>query len=161
MTETEVMAEALRSMEVLPAKIAESSTETRKALIGIIKSLRPHIEKAGIEFGEPARNRWQYTEWCGDCTTRRLIIGSFRGKWNIYLEYTHASPDGWDDPFCEEGKVYEGGETPIYELRRDLLDYVVEVLPAFLVSYAEELKRRHQKYADLRDRARMIATILE
>ena len=53
------------------------------------------------------------------------------------------------------------GSVAVGSVARQHLEKAIELLPAFLGEYCAELKRRHQKYSDLREKAEQIKAIAE
>jgi len=50
---------------------------------------------------------------------------------------------------------------PFSKVSRENIEKAIERLPAVLEAYCAELKRRHQRYADLRRKAEQIKAVLE
>jgi len=146
--------EILESIDLLSSGIAHETDTIRGSLLKINDLLHPFFKRAGIVFAGEPKVKYDRTEM-GDREYRLFI--SRNSDYNIVIEYTdnQRSPAqycvGWNDPFSSETETIT-----FKEVRRALLVKVVEVLPSFVITYVNELKRRHQKYSDVAKKAKAI-----
>ena len=150
--------------------ISDDSTELRQNLVAIAKGLQPMIQKAGIEFGSLEDNQMWTTGTYPDQWTLRITIKKILGEWDLGVEETQYSPEWWDgsnwvgysDPFCEE--AYTNGAVMVSSFSQTSRRNIEEVyarLVDFLIAYSEELKHRHLRYADLREKTAAMLKIVE
>jgi len=165
-----VSEETIASIVDVATHIAEDSDAMRKNLIAVAEALQPMIERAGIRFGSLDETQMWTAGTYPDRVTLRIGIKKYDGKLKLGVEETQFYPESWDgsrwtghpDPFCDE--AYATGAASIVSfsgVSRRTVSRIIERLPAFIDAYAAELKRRHQKYADLRKKAEQIREVLE
>lgn len=150
--------------------IAADSDAMRQNLIAAAEALQPIIGRAGIRFGSMDDGQLWETGSYPDRTTARIGIMKVYDGWMIGLEETQLYPETWDgsnwyghkNPF-NDGAYTNGAAsiTPFSRISRRDVACAIERLPAFIDAYCAELKRRHQKYSDLREKAEQIKKVLE
>lgn len=147
--------------------ISENTDAMRTAILQIAESLQPAIQTAGIKFG--GSNTWESIQEM-DKRTYRIAAGKYKNEWGLYVQYTDATPEFWDgsnfvglaDPFDADAEA--NGITGYVEynnIKRTHLEETIERMVEFVDEYAEELKRRHMKYADLRKKAEAMAEVIK
>jgi len=169
-TQKIVSEETISAIVGAATHIAEDSDAMRQNLIAVAKALQPIIERAGIRFGSLEDSQLWTVGADPDKWTSRIAIGKDQDGWTLGVESTLFWPEQWDgsrwighpDPFCAD--AYANHSASLQEFSRvsraDIAK-AIERLPAFIEAYAAELKRRHQKYADLRKKAEHIREVLE
>ena len=165
-----VSEETISAIVSAATHIAEDSDAMRKNLIAVAEALQPVIERAGLRFGSLEDDQMWTAGSYPDQVTCRIGIRKYDGRLKIGVEETQYYPEMWDgsnwmghpDPFCD--MAYVDGDAsivPFSTVSRKTMTYVIERLPAFLEAYAAELKRRYERYADLRKKAEQIREVLE
>jgi hypothetical protein len=150
--------------------IAADSDAMRQNLIAAAEALQAIIEKAGIRFGSLEESQMWSAGSYPDRWTMRIGIRKVSGTWVLGIEETQYYLEYWDgsnwvghpDPFSDD--AYSNGAamiTPFSQISRRSVACAIERLPAFIDAYCAELKRRHQRYSDLREKAEQIRKILE
>ncbi len=100
-----------------------------------------------------------------DQVTLRIGIKRYDGKMKLGVEETQLYPETWDgsnwvghqDPFSDNAYSNNlASIAPFSDTSRRTTACIIERMHGFIEAYAEELKRRHQKYADLRKMAEQI-----
>lgn len=150
-----VSEETIASIVDAATHIAEDSNAMRLNMVAAAEALQPIIEQAGICFGAGDSQGTGYSESWQDSEGRYFRIAvTQRPEWRIAIEYTNSDiyQSWWGE--CSDIVSFE-------QARRDLIEEVVERLPIFILEYCEMLKRRHQRYADLQEKAKQIRTILQ
>ena len=166
-TQKTVSEETIASIVDAAQNIAENSDEMRGSMIVVTDALQPAIQQAGIRFGGSAH--WDDGDTVEPRTFRIATVKS--GKtWGLVIEYSDALAEewngsnwqGWMDQFSQEA-VETGmcGSVSVGSVARQHLEKAIELLPEFLDEYCAELKRRHQRYSDLREKAEQIRAIVE
>lgn len=165
--------ETIAAIAAAAQNIAGDSDAMRKNLEAIAAALQPTIEQAGIRFGSLEESQMWQAGTYPDQVTHRIGIkryGGGAGKMSIGVEETQLYPETWDgsnwtghpDPFCDAAYANHAASiTPFSDVSRRTVACIIERLPEFLDEYAAELKRRHQKYSDLQEKAEQISAILE
>jgi len=104
----------------------------------------------------------------GYCIFYDKIKKDDNGNWGIQTEFTTAVPEYWDgsnyvgwiNPFSTEafaeGLAHSG---TMEQASRFILENAAKNIIGFLQDYCEELKRRHLRYADLRQKTEKIEEI--
>ena len=147
--------------------ISENTDAMRAAILQITESLQPAIQTAGINFG--GSNTWESIPEM-DRRTYRIAAGKYRGEWGLYIQYTDAVPEywdgsnfvGWPDQFDADAEAHGITGYIAYEsIKRIHLEETIKKMIEFVDEYADELKRRHMKYADLRKQAEVMAEAIK
>lgn len=147
--------------------ISENTDAMRTAILQITDSLQLAIQTAGINFG--GSNTWESIQEM-DKRTYRIAAGKYKSEWGLYVQYTDAVPEfwdgsnwvGWADPFDDDAEVQGITGYIAYEnIKRIHIEETIERIVEFVEEYAEELKRRHMKYADLRKQAEAMAEAIK
>ena len=152
--------ETIASIVDAAQHIATDSDAMRRNLIRIADKLQPTIQQAGIEFvttdglefswndGEGRNRQYYYRLAIVKIVERHLVIEE---------DYSQNENISIDEARMRDGTRY----IKFADASRDDLEQVLHRLPAFISEYATELKRRHQKYADLRKMAEAIKEVVE
>jgi hypothetical protein len=171
--DNKISEETIAAITVAAQDIAGDSDAMRQNLEAIAAALQPMIAQAGIRFGSLEESQmWQGGSYPEQVTLRIGIkrYGGGAGTLSIGVEETQLYPETWDgsnwtghsDPFCDDAYSNHAATIcPFSDTSRRTVACIIERLPAFILEYCEELKRRHQKYADLREKAEQIRAILE
>jgi len=148
--------------------IATDSDAMRQNMVIVAEAMQPIIKRAGIMFS--GSETWEIAGGAhGKRTFRIGIRKNTDAQWIIGVESTDLYPQEWDgsrwigyaDPF-DEG-AYSTGNAHIYgfeKIGRRGIETAIRRLPDFLNEYCAELRRRHQKYSDLREKAEQIRAIM-
>ncbi len=169
-TQKTVSEETISAIVGAAQNIAEDSDAMRQNLVAIAEALQPVIQRAGIRFGSLEDSQLWQLESYDESWTKRIGIRKDRDKWLLGIEETELLPETYDgsnwightDPFSEDAYEHHAARIePFSELSRDSIEKAIERLPAFIDAYCEELKRRHQRYADLQEKAAQIRAITE
>jgi len=163
----------IEEVEKLIAEIGINSTEIaldtdalRKALVTISEEIGIWAKRAGVKYGDKDEDRWwEYPPSPPDTKTGRLVIKKLNDVWGIHIEATFAVPEywngnnfvGWRNPFNEEAFAQSMAWTvSLEDAGRFGLEHATKNIFAFLQDYCEELKTRHLRYADLRQKMEKI-----
>jgi hypothetical protein len=150
--------------------IAADSDAMRQNLVAIAEAMQPIIQRAGIRFGSLEESQMWAAGSYPETWTKRIGIKRSQGKFLLGREETQYYPERWDgsnwighrDPFSDD--AYSNGAamiTPFSQISRRSVACAIERIPDFIDAYCAELKRRHQRYSDLREKAEQIRKILE
>jgi len=169
-TQKTISEETISAIVGAAQNIAADSDAMRQNLIAAAEALQPIIEKAGIRFGSLDDEQMWSAGSYPDEVTARIGIRRSHGKLLLGREETQLYPEhhdgsnwvGHPDPFCEDAYTNHAAFiAPFSDLSRRSVACTIERLPAFIDAYCEELKRRHQRYSDLREKTEQIRAILE
>ena len=169
-TQKTVSEETIASIIDAAQDITQDSDAMRQNLIAVAEALQPIIQRAGIRYGSLDEDQIWVEGSDPDPTTVRIGIRRHNGKMRLgieesqyYLSYWDGSNwIGHDDPFSEEAYAnYVASFIPFSNVSRMTISCAIERLPDFIEEYAAELKRRHQKYSDLRKKIEQIKKVLE
>ena len=130
----------------------EDSDAMRQNLIAVAEALQPVIERAVIRFGSLEEDQMWTTGSYPNQVTCHIGLRKYDGRLKIGVEETQYYPEMGDG---------DASIVPFSTVSRKPMTYVIERLPAFLEAYAAELKRKHQRYADLHKKAEQIMAVLE
>jgi len=169
-TQKTVSEETIASIVDAAQNIAVDSDAMRQNMVAVAEALHPIIERAGVQFGSLEEDQMWTVFDNPDELTQRIGIRKWRNNWDIGIEETSFIIEHWDgsrwigyaDPFFADAYAYgEARMIPFASASRKSIENAIERLPAFIEAYAAELKRRHQKYSDLREKAEQIRAVLE
>jgi len=168
-TQKTVSEETIASIVDAATHIAEDSDAMRKNLIAVAEALQPMIERAGIRFGSLEDDQMWTAGSYPDQVTCRIGIRKYDGRMKLGVEESQYCHGAWANYWIEhshpfEESAFDHGKARILSfssVSREDITQAIERLPAFLDAYAAELKRRHQRYADLRRKAEQIRAVLE
>lgn len=162
--------ETIAAIAAAAQDIAGDSDAMRQNLEAIAAALQPMIQRAGVRFGSLKESQMWAAGSYPDQVTLRIGIKRYDGEMRIGIEETQLYPETWDgsnwtghpDPFCNDAYANHAASiVPFSDVSRRTVACIIERLPAFILEYCEELKRRHQKYADMEKKAEQIRAILE
>lgn len=168
-TQKTVSEETIGAIVSAAANIAEDSDAMRQNMIAIAEALQPMIERAGIRYGSLDDDQMWAAGSYPEAVTLRIGIKKYDGKLRLGVEETQLYPETWDgsnwighaNPFSDDAYANHAAAIVAFsDTSRRTVACIIERLPAFLNEYAEELKRRHQRYADLHEKAEQIRGII-
>jgi len=137
--------------------IATDSDAMRQSMVAIADALQPAIQRAGIEF--EAGGMWDDNSEIAAARYYYRLVVVKRHQWELVIEADHSQSINCT---VDESRVYGGTQFIGFDkAARWLIAEALTMLPAFLNEYAAELKRRHQRYSDLREKAEQFSAIME
>lgn len=158
-TQKTISEETISAIVSVAQNIAQDSDAMRQSVVAIADALQPMIQQAGIRFEASPDCMWHDgDEIEGYRYYYRLAIVK-RHKWEMVIEEdcSQCLSASMDEVRSQGGTTFIGFD----KAARWLIVEVVGVLATFLNEYATELKHRHQKYADMREKAEQIISIVD